>query len=109
MNIQLHFNGDIEMISDKNVQRAVRKAVKAYHYTYAAEAAFLAEQFACFEDFRPEGQPVFRQTDPRVVGFLTDAPVITDGCRHWKYSVYVTKSFLKELEEGRNVVWKICN
>ena len=47
-----------------------------------------------------------RQVTPEECGALTDAPLITDGKTVWGYMDYQVKSFLKELLEGREIVWQ---
>jgi hypothetical protein len=104
MNIKLLPNGNIEMSVDKDspCQRRIKRFIKFFGgATYAAEAAFLADEFLC----RASHQ-TYQQTAPCSIGALTSAACFTDGINVWADMNYQVQSFLEELGKGNKVIWQ---
>lgn len=101
MQITILPNGDIEMRADAACRKRIRRLIKFFGgSSYAAEAAFLADEFRC------RATTVYQQTAPCSVGALTSAAIITDGINVWGDMNYQVQSFLEELAAGRTVTWK---
>lgn len=101
MNIQLLIGGNIEMSADKACQKRIKRLIKFFGgATYAAEAAFLADEFLCRSSCQR-----YQQTAPCSVGALTSAACFTDGKDVWADMSYQVKSFLEELVKGNKVIW----
>lgn len=95
MNTIIRSNGDLEMVADQTIRTAAETILKMDLNGNAQEAAFLAYLL-----------PRYQQTAPCSVGCLTSAPLLTDGTNVWGFMDYQVTSFLTELAEGKNVIWK---
>lgn len=93
-------NGNLRMTADNETRQRIMRLDALFPLgTYAAEAAFLADEL------QMRNRAGFQQTAPCSVGALTSAPMITDGVNVWAFMDYQVTSFLDLLSQGRETIW----
>lgn len=93
-------NGNLEIVADVLERREIKKLLKdKIHSMLFKEASFIADYMNDGNDWN------FEQVFPEEVSILSDAPLISDGNNIYGYMDYQVKNFLKELAQGKSLIW----
>ena len=101
MNIKLLLNGNLEMsCTNKKEQRALKKE---FGFSATSATSIGAEGSFIRKILEPMG---YHSTLPEEHGYLTSAPLITNGKDVWGYMDYQVRSFIEELINGNKIIWQ---